>query len=142
MIKSLIEFSSELDEKGLYLQANKIDEIIAKMASGGYDDLQIEDAPGFAAAEAEHEYNNQLNRLAPLAEALVRGGTPITGTSEEGDADEAAAIRELAEAILENDLFDAGIKILDLLSNIGDSEPGDRDPNSPPWPELEDDTPF
>lgn len=141
MIKNLIEFASELDEKGLHLQASRIDEVIVKMATGEWD-LQTEDDPDFAAAEAEHEYNNQLNRLAPLAEVLVRGGTPITGTNEEGDADEADAIRELAEVILENDLFDAGIKILDLLNKIGGSESGDRDPDGPPWPELEDNTPF
>lgn len=131
MIKNLIEFASELDEKGLHLEASRIDEVIAKMATGEWD-LQIEDAPGFAEGELAAEHNKEVNRLMPLAEVLILGGTPIRGTAEEGDADVVAASRELALKMQDAGLLDAGEEILKLL----------RDPEPAPEPEQDEFSPF
>ena len=132
MIKNLIEFASELDEKGLHLEASRIDEVIAKMATGDWD-LQIEDTPGFAEGELAAEYNDDVNRLMPLAEVLILGGTPIRGTTEEGDADVVAASRELAVEMQQAGLLDAGEKIFELLRGL---EPA---PEPEPAPEAEQD---
>ena len=131
MIKNLIEFASELDKKGLHLEASRIDEVIVKMATGEWD-LQSEDAPDFEAYELNAEHDAGMKALMPLAEALVLGGTPIRGTVEEGDADVDDAIRELAENMLENDLLAAGEKILRLL----------RGPEPAPEPEQDGFSPF
>ena len=134
MIKELIEFATELDQKGLHLQANRIDEAVAKIASSYYDYDQSDEIP----MSSNAEYNEDMDKLAKLAKILIRGGTPITGTSEEGEKDEDAAIVELADKMHEMNLGKAAGDILRLLSEVGSPE-SHRD--SKPL-ELDEDLPF